>query len=106
MYMNPTQNKQNRLDGLKQKIRGLKDKVLESYKISIIGIFGSYVRGENTEKSDLDILIDFQTDATLMDWIELEEYLNTELGIKVDLIPQDALKPKLKPTIEKELVLV
>ncbi|RLG67579.1 nucleotidyltransferase, partial [archaeon] len=60
----------------------------EKYKIKKIGIFGSYLRGEAKESSDLDILVEFQPEAeiSLLDFVELENYLNDLLGVKIDLV--------------------
>ncbi|MEM2843063.1 MAG: nucleotidyltransferase domain-containing protein [Candidatus Bathyarchaeia archaeon] len=67
-------------------------KAREEYKVKKIGVFGSYIRGEQ-KSSDLDILIEFYSDAEvdLIKFIELEEYLSDLLGIKVDLVMKSTL---------------
>jgi len=75
-------------------------------EIKEIGIFGSYVRGEFKEESDLDILVEFATNAkiSLLDFVKLENYLSDLLGVKVDLVEKSALKPRIGKHILKEVV--
>ncbi len=70
----------------------------------MIGIFGSYARGENDQNSDLDILIDFEQPLDLLEIIGLEQELTEKLGIKVDLITLRSLNPQLKEYVEKDLI--
>jgi len=65
--------------------------------IKEFGIFGSYLRGEAKEESDLDILVEFEHDAKigLLDFVELENYLSDLLGVKVDLVEKFALKLRI-----------
>ncbi len=78
------------------------------YRIKEIGIFGSYVREEAKESSDVDILVEFEPDAkiSLLDFVELENYLSDILGIKVDLVEKSALKPRIGKQILTEVVYV
>lgn len=71
-----------------------------------IGVFGSYVRGEQNKKSDLDILVDFSEPIGLFKFVELEDFLSQELVVKVDLVMRDALKPRIKDSILREAVYV
>ncbi len=81
----------------------LKDK----FKVIEIGIFGSYVRGEETFTSDIDILVDFEKEGKTFDnYIELKYFLEELLGIKVDLIMKGALKQELKDIILQETIYV
>lgn len=70
----------------------------------MIGVFGSYARGENDQNSDLDILIDFEQPVDLLEIIGLEQELTEKLGIKVDLITLRSLNPQLKEYVEKDLI--
>ncbi len=72
----------------------------------LIGIFGSFARGENHPDSDLDILIDFEQDLNLLEIIGLEQDLTEVLGIEVDLITLRSLNPAVKKFIEKDLILL
>lgn len=83
---------------LKQQLPYLK----ENFKVKSIGIFGSYAREEQTEKSDIDILVDFEAPVGFFKFMELEDYLSAKLEAKVDLVTPDALKPLIKPHIIQE----
>ena len=73
----------------------------EKYEIKDIGIFGSYLRGEAKEESDLDILVEFEKPIGFFKFLELEEYLSNLIGIKVDLVSKKALKPHIGKYILK-----
>lgn len=78
----------------------------DRFKVKEIGIFGSYVRGEDKKGSDLDLLVEFEEDARvgLLKFINLENYLSDLLGVKVDLVEKSALKPRIGKHILKEVV--
>lgn len=78
--------------------------VQKKYKVKEIGIFGSYVRGEQHENSDVDVLIDFEKAPSLLKFIELENYLSDTIGIKVDLVMKRVLKPRIGENILAEVV--
>jgi predicted nucleotidyltransferase len=78
----------------------------KSFKVKEIGIFGSYTKDEQTKKSDLDILVEFESPIDFFDYMELEEYLTDLLGIKVDLVMKKALKPNIGRNILKEVIYV
>ncbi|MEW6556169.1 MAG: nucleotidyltransferase family protein [Elusimicrobiota bacterium] len=86
-------------------------KVLRSnYKVKNLGIFGSVVRNEQTEKSDVDILIEFSESVGLFHFIKLKNFLSTILNHKVDLIQKGALdrnqkkRPGMKERVLKEMI--
>ena len=76
------------------------------YHPSQIGIFGSYSRNENSEKSDLDILVSFNGNPTLFDLMDMEDKISSFLGIKIDLVTEKSMHPKLKPYIDKDLQII
>jgi uncharacterized protein len=78
--------------------------VTQRVKPTLIGVFGSYARGEENEKSDLDILIDFDMKVDLLELIGLEQELSELLGIKTDLITLRSVNASLKPYIESDLI--
>jgi predicted nucleotidyltransferase len=78
--------------------------LVEKYKIKEIGIFGSYVKGKQKKRSDIDILVEFKEVPDLFKFLELERYLERLLKKKVDLVEKTALKPRLKDIILKEAV--
>ena len=78
--------------------------VTRRVKPTLVGFFGSYARGEENEKSDIDILIDFDIKVDLLELIGIEQELSELLGIKVDLITLRSLNNSLKPYIESDLI--
>jgi len=76
------------------------------FKVKIIGIFGSAARNENTELSDIDILVEFETGATLFDLSALKIYLEEKLNKKVDVVSKKALRKEIEPNIFSDLILV
>ncbi len=98
---------------LKKKIKDIEDTLerhkpmlKEKYSVKEIGVFGSYVRGEEKEGSDVDILVDIFDTISLFDFVELEDHLSDLLGVKVDLVMKSALKPRIGKNIKKEVVYV
>ncbi len=92
--------KEQILKFLKQQLPYLK----ENFKVKSIGLFGSYAREEETETSDIDMLVEFEAPVGFIKFIELENYLSDKHGAKVDLVTPDALKPVIKPQIIAEAV--
>ena len=85
-------------------IRGLKAQVKQNYKADIKGIFGSYVRGDQTGQSDLDVLVEFGHSADLFDFVGLSQFIEEHLGCKVDVVPLSSLREELKPYVLREVV--
>jgi len=81
------------------KLKALKPALRERFKVSKIGIFGSFVRNEQREGSDLDILVIFEESLGLK-FFDLVYFLEEELGRKVDVVTPDAISPYIKPYIE------
>lgn len=81
-------------------------KLTQEYNISYLGIFGSYVRGEQKEDSDLDILVEFSKEPDLLEFIGLKQELSEILGVEVDLVMKNALKPRIGKRILEEVVQV
>jgi len=95
-----------KIEKMKMKLEELKPLLREKFKVMSIGIFGSYVRGEEKRGSDLDVLVEFDESAelSLLDFIRLENYLSEELGVKVDLVEKSVLKPRIGKHILEEVV--
>ena len=94
------------LEEIKTIIATHMDILKSQYKVKEIGVFGSYVRGEPRVKSDIDILVTFRGSVDFIEFLKLEEYLATFLGVKVDLVTKGALKPYIGKQILKEVVYV
>ena len=76
----------------------------ERYNVETLEVFGSYVRSEQKKDSDLDVLVTFKEDPSLLTYIAIENYLSDLLGIKVDLVMKDSLKPKIGQQILREAI--
>ena len=85
-------------------LKAHKAELRERYTVKEIEIFGSHVRGEQGKKSDVDILVEFSGTIDLFTFMELEEYLSTLVGSKVDLVMKETLKPRIREGILKEAV--
>jgi predicted nucleotidyltransferase len=94
------------IEKLKAVLASHKEELNKKYKVKEIGIFGSYVRNEQTKKSDIDVLVTFSETIDLFTFVELENYLSDLLGVKVDLVMKDGIKPRLKERILNEAVYV
>ncbi len=84
-------------------LKELEPILTREYKVARIGVFGSIVRGEQTGKSDVDILVEFSEPIGLK-FFDLAEFLERKLGRKVDLVSVSALSPYIKPYVEREVV--
>lgn len=78
----------------------------EQYNIATLEVFGSYVRHEQQKNSDLDILVTFSKPPSLFKFVRLENHLSDTLGVKVDLVMKDSLKPAIGKHILREAVSV
>ena len=94
------------LEEIKAQLEQLKPALREKFKVKTIGVFGSYVRGEQKRDSDVDVLVEFEEPVGLFEFMRLEYYLSDLLGIKVDLVSKKALKPYIGEYIKKEVVYV
>ncbi len=89
-----------------KKLKTIKTDIQKRYFIKQIGVFGSYIRSEEEQKSDLDILVEFYKPLDFVKFMELERFLSKELNIKVDLVSKKALKPFIGKEILKEAIYV
>lgn len=92
------------------KIKGIikknKEILKERFRIKSLGIFGSYSRGKAKKNSDIDILVEFSETPDFFEFIRLENHLKDLLGIKVDLVTPNALKPLIRNTVLREMIYV
>ena len=90
---------------IKGTLKKRSDDLKQKFGVRELGVFGSYVRGEQEEKSDIDILVEFEEGYKTFDnYMDLKFYLEELLGLRVDLVSKTALKPRLRPYILKEVV--
>ena len=86
-----------------EQLRSLLPLLEQKYQVASLGIFGSHAREEQGEDSDLDLLVVFKEPPSLFRYIELENFISETLGVKVDLVMEDTIKPNIKERILKEL---
>lgn len=83
-----------------------KQELAADFKVKEIGVFGSYVRNEQKEDSDVDVLVEFYDPVDFFKFIALENHLSYLLHSKVDLVTKNALKPIIKDKILRDTVYV
>ncbi len=83
-----------------------KPEIQRKFKVKKIGIIGSYTKGKQREKSDIDVLVEFSEPVGLFEFMDLEEYLQTLFGVKVDLVSRKALKPHIGERILREVIYI
>ena len=98
--------KKKKLAEIKESLSQYKSIMREKYKVRELGIFGSYVRGEQHYDSDVDVLIDYLEAPELIERLELENELSDLLGMRVDVVSKNALKPRFRERILSEVVYV
>ena len=87
-------------------IRMNQDVLAQRYGVRVVGLFGSYVRGEQWRRSDIDLLVDILRPVSLLELVGAELYLSEVLGVKVDLIPKRDVREELRETIFRETVAI
>jgi predicted nucleotidyltransferase len=80
-----------------------KPELATRFKVHEIGVFGSVVRGEQREESDIDILVDLDEGADLLDLIGLGQFLEERLHHKVDVVPKTALRKEIRERVLNEV---
>ncbi|GBE54610.1 nucleotidyltransferase domain protein [archaeon BMS3Bbin15] len=78
----------------------------KKFHVKTIGLFGSYAREEQAEKSDVDLLVDFKKPVDFFILIDLEDYLSNKLGVKVEVVTPGGIKERMKPYIMRDVVYV
>ena len=85
-------------------LRSLKAELRERYHVESIALFGSYAREEQGEGSDIDVLVEFGSGADLFDFVGLSQYLEEKLGSGVDVVPEAALRPEIRRSVTRDLL--
>ena len=91
------------LESIQARLREELPHLRARYRVEALGVFGSYARGEQTEGSDLDLLVTFSKTPSLFEFVGLANHLEDVLGVSVDLGMPDAIKPYLAPYILREV---
>jgi predicted nucleotidyltransferase len=92
------------LEEIKKLIGQYKQELEERFKVKEIGIFGSTIRGERRQTSDIDLLVDFKDEADLFDLMGLGLFLEEKLNQRVDVVPKRAIREEIKDRVLKEVV--
>lgn len=95
---------QKSLEEVKGQLEALKPTLLKRFKVETIDIFGSYARGEQTEKSDLIILVTYSEMVDSLLIAQLRRYLRRKLHLKVDLISKKYLNRHIRDEVLAEAV--
>lgn len=92
------------LSSLLDTLANHREEFTSEYKVKTLGIFGSYVRQEAHQESDLDVLVTFSQQPSLLKLVALENYFSDLTGVQVDLVMKDSLKPSIAKHILAEIV--
>lgn len=93
------------LEHIRTRLTSLKFDLMQRYPISQLAVFGSYARNEQTEESDLDIMVEFNDNIGIQ-FIDLANELEEKLGIKVDLVSKNGIKDRYFEVIQPDLIYV
>ncbi len=92
------------LEDILTRLRALQPELRRRYPIRSMGVFGSYARGEQREDSDLDLLVELGDGMDLIAYAGLQLELSDALGLAVDLVEREALRPRLAARVLSEVV--
>ena len=92
------------IEELKKIVAEEKDEIRRQYKAEIKAVFGSYARGDFHVDSDLDLLVDLDAGATLLDLVGLQHFFEDKLGCKVDVVPRESLREELRASVFSEMI--
>jgi predicted nucleotidyltransferase len=91
---------------LKKELELLKPTLKKRFKVETVEIFGSYARGEQTDASDVDLLVTYSQMTSFFTIYDLEKFLQRKLGVRVDVVSKKFLNPHLKDKVLQEAVSV
>jgi predicted nucleotidyltransferase len=92
------------IEALKKIVAEEKNKIRRQYKAQIKAVFGSYARSDFHADSDLDLLVDLDAGATLLDLVGLQQFLEDRLGCKVDLGTESSLREEIRASVFNEMI--
>lgn len=98
------ESQQPSLADLLLRLRRMLPDLEKRYHVRELALFGSYVHGDETESSDLDVMVEFDQVPSLLTFIALEHELSDALGLKVDLVLRRAIKPRILQRVAREAV--
>jgi predicted nucleotidyltransferase len=84
-------------------LRPMLPELRRQHPIADLGVFGSYVRGEQRADSDLDVLVEFDGPIDLFSYVRLQDEIGDRIGVPVDLVHRKGLKPLIRAEILREV---
>lgn len=96
-----TKKKQKSATEITSRLEAFKPTLKARFKVESIEIFGSFARGEQTDKSDVDLLVTFSAPYNLWEFLDLKEFLTKQLHRRVDLIPKDSIKSVIRDLLQE-----
>ncbi len=87
-------------------LKAHKEEITKKFGVKKIGLFGSYIRGDASENSDIDIAVEMEDQNLFRNFFELEQYLRTNLKKNIDLGIESTIKPAVKKRILEEMIYV
>lgn len=93
------------LDEIIRKLKELEPELTEKYKVKSLAVFGSFARNKQVENSDLDVLVEF-SEPVGFEFFRAQRFLEEKLGMKVDLVTRDAIKPAIEKNVLRNLTRV
>ncbi len=94
------------LDAILAELRRIRPELERRYPVRGLGVFGSYVRGQQTEESDIDVLVELGDGIGMLRFVGLQQDLSDALGVNVDLVDNAALKPDIGRRIRSEVIML
>ncbi len=94
------------LDEIKEIIEKHKPELKRQFHVDKIGVFGSYARGEQKKRSDIDFLVSFDKPVTYFDLSGLKIYIEEITGLKSDVVPFHNLRPEFRENVYKEVIYI
>jgi predicted nucleotidyltransferase len=95
-----------KLSEIKSVLHAHADELRDRFKVKSLSVFGSYARNEQTERSDVDVLVEYIEPISLFWLVDTELYLDDLLGVKVDLIMKRSIRPEIREDVLREAVAV
>jgi uncharacterized protein len=102
--MGKTKQENIKVQQMADRLRNELPRLRQEYAVRSLGMFGSYVRGEQRRGSDLDVLVEFSEIPGMVRFLDLERDLSRLLGVAVDLVQKEALKPAIGKRIMEEVL--
>ena len=104
--MRQPKSRATRLPEIIQTIKELKLEIRRRYKAEVRGVFGSYAKAQEGAQSDLDVLVEFDEGANLLDLVGLSMFLEEKLNLTVDVVPESAIRDEIRDSVQREKIAV